>query len=132
MIVLDASVVVDLLLDLSPHAEQIATLIRLEAPALAAPHLLDAEVAQVLRRHVLGGELEPDIAHAALEDLAALPITRYPHTPLLTHAFALRDNVTIHDALYLVLADALRAPLLTRDKVLADVPGHGAKVEVLA
>jgi len=132
VIVLDASVVVDLLLDLPPHAATIAARIRAEAPALAAPHLLDVEVAQVLRRHCLGGAIEPSFVQAALEDLAALPIIRYPHTPLLTRAFALRNNVTIYDALYLVLAEALAAPLLTRDRALATVPGYDATVELVA
>lgn len=131
MIVLDASVVVDLLLDLPPHVETIATRIRTEAPALAAPYLLDVEVAQVLRRHCLGGAIEPGFAQAALEDLTALPITRYPHTPLLTRAFALRDNVTMYDAVYLVLAEALGAPLLTRDRALTTVAGYDGVVELV-
>jgi predicted nucleic acid-binding protein len=131
VIVLDASVVVDLLLDLPPYAERIVARIQREAPALIAPHLLDAEVAQVLRRYVLRGEVLAADAEAALEDLAALPITRYPHTPLLARAFALRANATVYDALYLVLAEALAVPLLTRDTALATIPGHGAQVEVV-
>jgi predicted nucleic acid-binding protein len=131
MIVLDASVVVDLLLDLPPHAGRIIRRIQQEAPALVAPHLLDAEVAQVLRRYVLRGEVPVADAAAALEDLAGLPIIRYPHTPLLARAFALRANATIYDALYLVLAEALAVPLLTRDTALAAIPGHGAQVEVV-
>jgi predicted nucleic acid-binding protein len=131
MIVLDASVVVDLLLDLPPYAGRIVTRIREEAPALVAPHLLDAEAGQVVRRYVLRGEVSVADAEAALEDLAALPITRYPHTPLIARAFALRANATVYDALYLVLAEALAAPLLTRDTALATIPGHGAQVEVV-
>jgi len=131
VIVLDASVVVDLVLDLPPYAGRIATRIQQEAPALVAPHLLDAEVAQVVRRYVLRGEVSAADAEAALADLAALPITRYPHTPLLLRAFALRANATVYDALYLVLAEALAAPLLTRDTALATIPGHGAQVEVV-
>jgi len=132
LIVLDASAVVDLLLGLPPHAEVIAARIKLESPGLAAPYLLDAEVAQVLRRYVRCGEVTAGYAASALHDLLALPITRYPHTPLLIPAFDLRDNVTIYDALYLVLAEALGAPLLTRDGALARVPGHKATVEVVA
>jgi len=131
VIVLDASVVVDLLLDLPPYAGRIVTRIQQEAPALVAPHILDAEVAQVLRRYVLRGEVSAVDAEAALEDLTALPITRYPHIPLILRAFALRANATIYDALYLVLAEALAAPLLTRDTALGTVPGHGAQVEVV-
>ena len=69
--------------------------------------VLDAEVAQVLRRLV------------------------QQNLPLLRRAFELRDNATIYDALYIVLAEGSRAPLLTRDAALARVPGHGAIVEVI-
>lgn len=131
MIVLDATIVVDLLLALPPHAETIAARIARSAPQLAAPHLLDAEVAQVLRRFVLSGELGPSAAREALDDLQSLPITRYPHAALLPRAFELRDNATIYDALYLVLAEALDAPLWTRDVALSQIPGAQAKVEVL-
>src|SRR5579862_5259697 len=122
MIVLDASVVIDLLLDLPPHADAIARLVAREAPALAAPHLLDAEVGQVLRRYTRGGALHADHATAALEDLADLPITRYPHGPLLTRAFSLRDDATVYDALYLSLAEAIGARFVTRDSALAAIP----------
>ena len=79
MIVLDASVVVDFLLRFPPHTETITARIVAEAPSLAAPHLLDVEVAQVLRRFVHRGELTPESARAVLDDLADLPLVRYPH-----------------------------------------------------
>jgi len=131
VIVLDASVIVDFLLGLPPHAPAIAERIRAEAPELAAPYLLDAEVGQVLRRHVRAGHVPATRAEEAIEDLLALPMVRYPHAPFLSRAFALRDNTTVYDALYLVLAEALRAPLLTRDASLRGVPGHRARVELL-
>ncbi|MHB8877510.1 MAG: type II toxin-antitoxin system VapC family toxin [Myxococcaceae bacterium] len=131
MIVLDASVVVDLLLGLPPHDATVAALLAAEAPHVFAPHLLDVEVAQVIRRRVRGGTVRPPDAVAALRVLAALPIIRHPHLPFLERAFALRDNVTMYDALYLVLAEALGATLLTRDKALGSVPGAGARVRVL-
>jgi predicted nucleic acid-binding protein len=56
---------------------------------------------------------------------------RHAHAPLLLRAFELRDNVTFHDALYLVLAEVLQAPLLTRDAALARAPGHAARVQVI-
>jgi predicted nucleic acid-binding protein len=132
VIVVDASVVVDLLLGLPPHDLAIANLLRAETPHIFAPHLLDAEVAQVLRRRVRGGTLRAIDAGAALGFLAALPIVRQPHLPFLGRAFALRDNVTVYDALYLVLAEALGATLVTRDAALARVPGAGVSVRVLA
>jgi predicted nucleic acid-binding protein len=128
--VIDASSAIDLLLEIEPHAGSIARLIAGEGP-LAAPHLLDAEVGQVLRRLVISRALSAPRARDALDDLAALPIQRFAHGPLLARAFELRQNTTIYDALYLVLAEGLRAPLLTRDRALAAIPGHRAKVIVL-
>lgn len=86
----------------------------------------------MLRRHVCRRELSVARARVALEDLAALPLQRYPLLPLLVRAFELRDNATVYDALYLALAEHARAPLLTRDARLANVPGHSAAVEVVA
>jgi predicted nucleic acid-binding protein len=132
VIVLDASVVVDLLLSLPPHHVTIARLLRKSAPNLFAPHLLDAEVAQVIRRRVLTGDLEVDDATDALRVLVALPIVRQPHAPFLDRAFRLRDNVTVYDALYLVLAETLGATLVTRDRALASIPFVTARVQVLS
>ncbi len=130
MIVLDASAVVDLLLNLSPRSNYVTKRIRKASSALYAPYLLDAEVAQVLRRYTLRGELSNKDAESALNDLADMPITRYPHGPFLKRAFELRDNVTIYDALYLVLAESLNAVLLTSDVALASVPGCHSLVEL--
>jgi predicted nucleic acid-binding protein len=132
VIVVDASVVVDLLLGVPPWFEQIATRVVAHARSLSAPHLIDAEVAQVLRRHVRSGKLPLGRAQVALDDLEALRLTRYDHVSLLRRAFDLRANVTIYDGLYLALAEALGAPLLTRDEALASVPGCRARVEVIA
>lgn len=60
-----------------------------------------------------------------------VPIRRFPHTELLSRAFALRSNVTVYDGIYLALADALDAPLVSCDTALADVPGCSATVEIL-
>jgi predicted nucleic acid-binding protein len=130
VIVLDASTVLDLLLDLPPHAHAIRRRIREETPGLLAPHLLDAEVGQVLRRYLRLRELTAERAEGALEDLRQLPLQRYPHGPLLDRAFELRENVTFYDGLYLALAEAADAPLLTRDARLGRVIGHRATVEV--
>lgn len=119
MIVLDASAAVDLLLDSPPFAERIAREILSYDGDLHAPHLLDAEVGQALRRFVLRRSLKPARAELALARMAQLPLTRYPHGPLLRRAFAMRSNLTVYDGLYVALAEALRAPLLTRDGELA-------------
>ncbi|MBI3201936.1 MAG: type II toxin-antitoxin system VapC family toxin [Myxococcales bacterium] len=131
MTVVDASIVVDFLLGIPPYFEPIAARLESRARSLAAPHLLDAEVAQVLRRHVRSGQLTAGRAAAAFDDLSALPITRYAHSPLLKRAFDFRDNATVYDGLYLALAEALRAPFLTRDEALSAIPGCRAEVEVL-
>jgi predicted nucleic acid-binding protein len=99
--------------------------------SFAAPHLLDAEVGHLIRRHVLRGLASVARATIALEDFLALPIDRYPHTALLPRAFDLRDNATIYDALYLALAETLEATLLTRDQRLGRIPGLAAQVQVL-
>lgn len=131
MIVLDASAVVDLLLGTPPFGDAVAEHLRRHDGEAHAPHLLDAEVGQVLRRHIRRGELARPRAERAVERLEQLPLTRYPHTPFLRRALALRENLTVYDALYLVLAEALDAPLLTRDAALARAPGHRARVVVL-
>lgn len=130
MIVLDASAAIDFLLAVGsgPLTERIVA----AAPDLAAPHLIDVETIQVLRRYVAKGLVSAERAALAIADLSDLPLQRYPHTPLLPRAFALRANLTMYDAIYLALAEALNAPLLTRDSALRGVPGCKALVEVLA
>lgn len=131
MIVLDASAAVDLLLDTQPFAAAIADRLRAHAGDLHAPHLLDAEVGQVFRRHILRGDVIEARARVGLLRLSQMPLVRYPHGPFLERALAFRENVTVYDALYLVLAEALGAPLLTRDASLASVPGVRAEVSVV-
>jgi predicted nucleic acid-binding protein len=130
LIVVDASVLVDLLLDRGEErAGSVSALVA--GRPIAAPHLVDAEVGHALRRAVLRGILPSSTASAALDDLGLLELERYPHTALMPRAFALRDNATIYDALYLALAETLRTRLLTRDRALAGVPGIDAQVEVV-
>ena len=131
MIVLDASAVVDLILNLPPHADEIGDRVSHEAPNLLTLHLLDAEVGQVLRRYLRRGEISSARAMDAIDDLESLPLQRYGHLPLLKRAFGLRDNATVYDGLYLALAEGTGAALITRDPKLARVPGHRAKVEVI-
>jgi predicted nucleic acid-binding protein len=130
VIVLDASAVIDLLLG-SEAGTRIST--RLAAPdeTLHAPHLLDLEVAQVLRRYEAAGLLSASRARQALDDLADLGVVRYAHEDLLPRIWHLRRNLTAYDAAYVALAEALDAPLLTRDGKLAAAPGHRAHVEVV-
>lgn len=100
------------------------------AESLHAPHLLDVEVAQILRRFVRRGEVAPDRARQALDDLAGLPLERYSHEILMARVWTLRENLTAYDATYVALAEILDATLLTRDGRIPRAPGHGARVEV--
>lgn len=130
MIVLDASTVVDFLLG-TPAAARIEKRILSSRETWHAPHLLDLEVAQVLRRYVREGEIKTARGRQALEDLMILPLSRYPHDVLLPRIWELRQNVTTYDAAYVALAELLEAPLLTRDARLASVPGLRAEIEVV-
>ncbi len=98
---------------------------------LHAPHLVDVEVAQVLRRYAIAGEADAGRCRTALDDLAGLPLTRYAHDFLLPRVWELRDNLSAYDAVYVALAEALDAPLLTRDRRLTNAPGHRARVELV-
>jgi predicted nucleic acid-binding protein len=130
VIVLDASAVVDWLLQ-TPAGKLIENRIYGSNQSLHAPHLLDLEVAQVLRRLVREGAISPFRAQEAIEDLLDLRVTRYPHDVLLPRIWQLRQNLTAYDAAYIVLAENLGATLLTRDARLRSAPGHKARVEVL-
>lgn len=129
MIVLDASAVVELVLG-SPRGATVRARVEHPDESLHAPHLLDVEVASVLRRYQLSGELSAEDGREALADLAGLDIARYPHDLLLPRVWELRTSVTAYDAVYLALAELLEAPLLTLDRRLARVRGHAARVEV--
>ncbi len=131
MIVLDASAAVDLLLRLGAVARIEARLLR-SGETLHAPYLFDVEVLQALRRRALRRELTGHRADEALEDFAALDVVRYPHLPLIERIWTLRSNVSVFDAAYLALAEALDAPVVTADVKLARAPGHHARVELYA
>jgi predicted nucleic acid-binding protein len=127
--VVDASVVLDVLLRVPSAAALQARL--LQQPILHAPHLIDIEIAQVLRRHSLGARMDEQRGREALADFAALPIQRYPHTALLPRVWELRDNFTAYDAAYVALAEALDVPLLTRDRRLAAAAERHIRVELI-
>jgi predicted nucleic acid-binding protein len=129
VIVLDASAAVEVLLQSQVGAPLTGRLLAPES-SLHAPYLLDLEVAQVLRRFVLRGEVQPLRAQQALEVLADFPIERYPHQILLPRIWALRENLTAYDAVYVALAEVLGATLLTRDARISRASGHSARIEV--
>ncbi|MCG6927844.1 MAG: type II toxin-antitoxin system VapC family toxin [Acidobacteria bacterium] len=130
MIVLDASAVLELLLATTAGRE-VAERIADPALGLHAPHLVDVEVAQALRRYVRGREIDEDAAALALEDLRDLDMERHPHEPLLDRVWALRENLTAYDAAYVALAEALGARLLTCDTRIGRAPGMRGRVAVV-
>lgn len=130
MIVLDASAALELLLN-TAAAPRVAKRVFSPRESLHAPHLIDLEVVQALRRWERADEISSARAEEALEDLADLPLTRYPHQLLLPRIWNLRANATAYDAAYLVLAEALGATLVTMDAALASIPGNVAPVEVI-
>ena len=129
MIVLDASAAIDWLLQTSA-GQIIEKRIYSHNESLHAPHLLDLEVAQVLRRLVREGTITAHRADQAVRDLLDLRITRYPHFVLLPRIWQLRHNCSAYDAAYIVLSEQLGAALITRDGRLASASGHAAPIEL--
>jgi predicted nucleic acid-binding protein len=130
VIVVDASAILELLL-VTDKGRSLADRIAPPLETLHAPHLIDLEVAQVLRRYVARRQLDEPRAKQALDDLRDLDLNRYPHDVLLERIWELRHNASAYDAAYLALAEALGAPLLTSDARLGDVPDSRAAVEIL-
>jgi predicted nucleic acid-binding protein len=131
MSVLDASAVVELLLG-TELGRAVAARVSDPAADLSAPHLLDVEVAQALRRYARDRLLTPREAAAALDDLRALDIERHGHEALLDRVWALRDNLTAYDAVYVALAEALGTTLITCDRKLARSPGMASRIALVS
>jgi predicted nucleic acid-binding protein len=130
VIVLDASALLEFLLQ-TPLGTRVEARVFREEDELHSPHLVDVEVTQGLRRLVRAGQVAPDRAAEAIADLADLDLHRHPHLDLLTRAWKLRENVTVYDAMYVALAEALDAPIITCDAPLAKAPGHRARIEAI-
>jgi predicted nucleic acid-binding protein len=129
LIVLDASAAIEWLLQ-TPAGIKIDKRMFSGNEPLHAPHLLDVEVAQVLRRYVREKILSGQRAREALEDLDDLQLNRYPHDFLIPRVWDLRATLTAYDAVYVALAEVLGAALLTCDRRIAFASGHQANVEV--
>jgi predicted nucleic acid-binding protein len=130
VIVADASAVFDMLRR-RPTAAAIEARLLGSGLALHAPHLLDAEIAHVVRRHAAIGAIAPERGQELLTDLLSLPLQRHAHDWLLPRIWELRHNLTAYDAVYVALAEALDAPLVTRDKRLTAAHGHQARIELM-
>lgn len=130
MIVIDASALLELLLG-TDRAENVAARALAPDERLHAPHLLDIEITQALRRLVQLEELTPPRAQQALDDHAAFAIERYAHQALLPRIWQLRESVSAYDGAYVALSEALNAPLLTCDSRLGRAHGHRARIEIV-
>src|SRR6185312_6189510 len=127
LMVLDASALLAVLLDLDAGAIRA----RVRQEEAQAPHLVDVEVTQALRRWHRAGQLDDSRAATTLQSLGEMPLTRYPHAPLLPRVWQLRHRLTAYDAIYLALAESLECRLLTRDQGLASVARASVAVEVV-
>lgn len=127
-IVIDASVVVDLIL-----ARERATTIaeRIRGCEMHAPHVIDLEVAQGSRRQWILGFIYGPRLDSAVSAALDLPIHRHSHGPLISRIIALRENVTAYDGAYVALAEVLGLPLITLDRRLARSSGHTARIEFI-
>lgn len=130
MIVVDASALIELLLR-TASAQVVRQKLIESGRSLHAPHLIDIEVTQVLRRYALTGEIEPERGKEALADLFAFPISRHAHDALLSRVWGLRNNLSAYDAVYLALAEALDASLLTHDQRLVTAARRHSLVRIL-
>jgi predicted nucleic acid-binding protein len=130
MIILDASAVVDLLVEPAMLTSDLRVRVR-EASIVYAPHLMDAEVTNALRRKAMQGRIDELTARRAIRRLAAMRLRLWPHRPLLGRALALRHQLSAYDAIYVAMAEVTGATLVTRDARLARATGHRARIELV-
>lgn len=131
MIVVDASALLEVILRTSA-AEAIERQAFKRRETLHAPHLIDVEVLQALRRYVASDAIEAQRGSDAMEDLCDFPLRRYPHDFLLPRVWELRNNFTCYDAVYVALAEVLGARFLTRDQRLAAATNQFTRVKILS
>ncbi len=130
MIVVDASALLEVVLH-TPRGEAIEARLFDGLESLHSPHLLDVEVAQVIRRFEMAGEIEAARAQEALDDFVDFPIRRHPHGFLLKRVWSLRANMTAYDAAYIALAEILEATFMTHDRRLAVAARRHVTVELV-
>jgi predicted nucleic acid-binding protein len=130
VIVVDASALLEFLLQTSVGVRVEARLFR-DEDELHAPHLVDVEVVQGLRRLVRMDQVSSGRADEAIADLTDLDLYRHPHVDLLRRAWRLRDNISAYDAMYVSLAEAIEATIVTCDSPLAKARGRRTRIEVI-
>ena len=128
--VLDASGAVELLLN-TETGKKLAARLTDESEVVHVPHLIDMEIAQVLRRYVRRGTLPARTGALALDRWRIFDVERYPHEPFLGRVWQLRDNVTAYDAIYIALAEVLSTVLVTGDRRLAEAAGARVAIELI-
>lgn len=126
--VLDASAAIEFLLN-TAAGQRLAARLEDETEIVHVPHLIDVEIAHVLRRYALRGTLSERRGALALEHWRSLDVERYPHEPFLPRAWSLRENLSAYDAVYVALAEALSTVLVTGDRRLAGATGPNARIE---
>lgn len=129
MLIVDASCLYEVVAD-AALSEEVRSRLAADT-AQAAPHVIDAEVLGIVRRDHHLGRLDATSALQAVDDLRTWPGRRFGHRSLLERAWELRENVRTWDALYVALAEALDATLITLDRRLGKVPGFDCAVEVI-
>ena len=129
MLVVDASCLYEVLVS-TPRSEQIRLRMASDDDHIA-PHVIDVEVFSVIRRHHLSGKLDATAATQAVDDLRDWPGQRVGHRALLPRAWELRDSVRGWDAMYVALAEAGDAVLLTLDERLAAASGPTCAIDLL-
>jgi predicted nucleic acid-binding protein len=129
LIIVDASVIAPALADDDVDGERARS--RLRGERLMAPEVLDLEVVSVIRKALLGGELNRRRAGLALADLVDLDLERVSHRPMLTRIWELRQSNTSYDAAYVALAETINATLVTADRRLSLAPGPRCTIEYL-
>ena len=130
MIVVDASVLANVVGDDGADGQRSRRELR-AAGDLSAPDLIDVETVAVLRKRWIAGTITARRFSAAIGDLEAMALERYPTLPLMRRAYELRANVTAYDATYIALAEALQCDLLTADIRLANAPGTRCVIRVI-
>jgi predicted nucleic acid-binding protein len=129
MLIVDASCLYEVVVD-ALHAEPIRTRLAQDQDH-AAPHIIDVEVMSLIRRDRMLDRLDATAAGQAIQDLRDWPGERFGHRGLLERAWELHENVRAWDAMYVALAEALDATLLTFDRRLAQIPGLECQIEVV-
>lgn len=117
MIVLDASALVDVVLD-QPAAAWV--LDRIASEEINSPAHQPAEVLSALTRLLRAGELDGESAQDALREAWALPQRLVqPSAAHLDRALGLRERIRVLDGLYVALAEERGCALVTTDRRLS-------------